>query len=121
MLGSVGLNTRPSPSFEFSLVALSAQTPLLQIETVIDLGEDRGQNFGSLFEARDNKGRVVLGAGFVGVYNTMFRGDRQTVQFFIRPADDRVQFTSKTLPRSTRDGGTYLFGLDLVLREPIEL
>jgi len=89
-----------------------AQSPVLQIETVIDFGEDQGQNFGSLFEARDDKGRVVLGAGFVGVYNTMFRNDRQTLQFFIRPANDNVQFAAEPLPRSTRDGGTYLFDLD---------
>ena len=29
---------------------------------VVDLGKDRGQNFGSLFEARDAQGQVVAGA-----------------------------------------------------------
>ena len=42
------------------------ERPLMQITTTIDFGQDVGQNWGSLFEARDSEGRVVMGAGFVG-------------------------------------------------------
>ena len=57
---------------------------LMQIATTIDFGKDVGQNWGTLFEARDAEGRTVLGAGFTGVYNTAFRMDRYTLQFFVR-------------------------------------
>ena len=92
-------------------VAQAQKRPVLQITTTVDFGEDRGQNFGSLFEARDADGRVVYGAGFAGLYNTRFRMDRFTLQFFIRGADDRAA-TFETLPPPTDDGGTYLFDLD---------
>ena len=82
----------------------------MQIATTIDFGKDVGQNWGTLFEARDAEGRVVLGAGFTGVYNTAFRMDRYTLQFFVR--DDEAEMNFETLPPSTEDGGSYLFDLD---------
>ena len=86
------------------------ERPLMQITTTIDFGQDVGQNWGSLFEARDSEGRVVMGAGFVGVYNTAFRMDRFTLQFFLR--DNEPEETFEALPPSTEDGGSYLFDLD---------
>ena len=86
------------------------ERPLMQITTTIDFGQDVGQNWGSLFEARDPEGRVVMGAGFAGVYNTAFRMDRFTLQFFLR--DDEAEETFEALPPSTEDGGSYLFDLD---------
>ena len=86
--------------------------PLAAFTVEVDLGEDDGRNPGSLFEVRDAEGRVVLGAGFAGVYNTMFRTDRHTLQFFFRPKEDADQFTLERLPRPSEDGGTYLFDLD---------
>ena len=82
----------------------------MQISTTIDFGHDVGQNWGSLFEARDSEGRVAMGAGFTGVYNTAFRMDRFTLQFFLR--DDEAEAQFETLPPSTEDGGSYLFDLD---------
>lgn len=82
----------------------------MQIATTIDFGKDVGQNWGTLFEARDAEGRGVLGAGFTGVYNTAFRMDRYTLQFFLR--DDESEMKFETLPPSTEDGGSYLFDLD---------
>ena len=73
----------------------------MQIATTIDFGKDVGQNWGTLFEARDAEGRTVLGAGFTGVYNTAFRMDRYTLQFFVR--DDEAEMKFETLPAF--DGG----------------
>ena len=87
------------------------EKPLMQITTTVDLGEDRGQNFGTLFEARDTDGRVVYGAGFAGLYNTFFRMDRYTLQFFVRGADEEATF-EKLPPPPSEDGGNYLFDLD---------
>ncbi|MBP85949.1 MAG: hypothetical protein CMJ64_04400 [Planctomycetaceae bacterium] len=85
---------------------------LARFSAVVDLGPDRGQSFGSIFEARDSNGRVVAGAGFMDAYNTRFRGDRHTLQFFIRPAADDNAFAIKRLPHPDLDTGVYLFDID---------
>ncbi|MEX0724980.1 MAG: hypothetical protein WD065_01840 [Planctomycetaceae bacterium] len=83
----------------------------IEIETEIEFAPDIGQNFGTVFEARDESGRVRIGAGFVGVYNTRYRTDRNTLQFFVRPAknDAGEHFEVTPLPRSSSDAGTYPF------------
>jgi hypothetical protein len=89
------------------------EAPLRKVTVDVDLGKDLGQNLGSLFEARDAAGRVVFGAGFQGVYNTMFRGDPHVLQVFARPIVERstpAEFVP--LPRPSPDSGTYLFDLD---------
>ena len=90
----------------------SAQQPLVRWQATVDLGRDLGQPFGSLFEARDAKGRLVAGAGFEEVYNTRFRSNRHTVQFFVRPARDPGGFRIERLPFPDMDCGIYLFELD---------
>ena len=77
---------------------------LLALSATVDLGKDLGQNFGSLFEVRDAQGRVVAGAGFMAAYNTRFRMDRHTLQFFVRPPEGEGRFTLKRLPRPDDDG-----------------
>jgi len=88
------------------------QHPVARFTVTVDFGKDRGQSFGSLFEARDERGRVVAGAGFVDVYNTRFRSDRHTLQFFVRPQKDSEKFSVQRLPHPDLDCGVYLFGLD---------
>ena len=83
-----------------------------EFTAVVDLGKDHGQSFGSIFEARDAQGRVFAGAGFMDVYNTRFRSDRHTLQFFVRPKADRNAFTLDRLPHPDLDCGVYLFDLD---------
>ncbi len=78
----------------------------------LDLGKDRGQSFGSIFEARNSDGRVVVGAGFQDVYNTRFRSDRHTLQFFVRPDAGDDRFTVERLPHPDLDCGVYLFDFD---------
>ena len=84
----------------------------ISFQMTLDLGEDRGQSFGSIFEARNASGRVVAGAGFQDVYNTRFRGDRHTLQFFVRPDANDDPFTVTRLPHPDLDCGVYLFDLD---------
>ena len=84
---------------------------VFSISMRVDLGLDVGQNFGSLFEARDAEGRVVAGAGYLGSYNTQARSDRRLVHFYVKPAED-IPFEPETLPRPTSDAGTYLFEFD---------
>ena len=96
----------------FATSGVWAEEPVVHWRTTVDLGRDRGQPFGSLFEARDAKGRLVAGAGFEEVYNTRFRSNRHTVQFFVRPAKGGDRFRIKRLPHPDMDCGVYLFELD---------
>jgi hypothetical protein len=90
----------------------TAAEPIATFSVEVDLGQDRGQNFGSLFEVRDSKGRVVAGAGFMEVYNTRFRSDRHTLQFFVRPDKETARFTTERLPHPDLDCGIYLLDLN---------
>mgnify|MGYP001163995706 CR=1 FL=1 len=101
------VNFYPSPRLD-----LIQEVATMKISITLDRGEDRGQNFGTLFEARTQDGSAVVGAGFQGVYNTHHRIDRHVVQFFLRPTDGERTATTQLLPRSTELAGTYLFDLD---------
>lgn len=83
------------------------------ITVTIDRGQDVGQCFGSLFEARSDDGKLVIGAGFQNAYNTRYRADRHAVQFFVRPVDGERELAVEELPRPTDNlTGAYLFGRD---------
>jgi hypothetical protein len=86
-----------------------AQDPTLEVRLTIDLGKDVGQNFGTLFEAKDADGKAVAGAGYLGAYNTQARSDRRLVHFYVK--SDTV-FTPEALPRVNKDAGMYLFEFD---------
>ena len=81
----------------------------LHVSLRLDRGEDRGQNFGSLFEIRDGAGRAVAGAGFMGAYNTSVRGERNSLQFFVAPDDDDA-VSLERLPRMDDRSGLMLQG-----------
>lgn len=85
---------------------------VFQLKLNVDFGEDDGRDFGSLFEAKDADGRVVCGAGFASVYNTVYRNDRLALQFFVRQAAGDNTFSKATLPGSTTDSGAYMFNFD---------
>lgn len=104
------MSTRPLTVVLMVLLthALANAQSTMEITTTIDLGPDRGQNFGTVFEARDADGKLVAGAGFAGVYNTRFRHDRHTLQFFIRPRNAADDFDVQTLPRPNADRGVYM-------------
>jgi len=100
----------PSTLKNYRVLALPSTAMAVTLE--IDLGADHGQNFGTLFQARDASGREVMGAGFPGVYNTMFRLDHHVLQFFVRGAAHEESFTLDEMPRHGPDRGAYLFDLD---------
>ena len=81
----------------------------LRVSLAVDFGDDRGQNFGSLFEIDDEQGHARIGAGFMGAYNTQPRSNRRTLHFYVKPADDRFDFRLSTLPKPTTDCGVYLY------------
>ncbi|MEO1998867.1 MAG: hypothetical protein ABGZ17_26775 [Planctomycetaceae bacterium] len=90
-----------------------AQTAGTRVMITLDRGQDRGQCFGSLFEASTTAGTFVVGAGFQNAYNTRYRANRHAVQFFIRPTNGRRQVTVEELPRPTDNlTGAYLFERD---------
>ena len=87
--------------------------PGVDAAATVDFGQDLGQNFGTLFEARTDDGRLVFGAGFVSVFNTRHRGERYKVQFFVRPPEGTAtgDYAIAPLPRLTEDTGVYVYGL----------
>ncbi len=81
--------------------------PAITLTATLDFGEDRGQNYGTLFELSDAQGNALAGAGFLGAYNTFVRSDRTALNVFVRPSDPRP--TIERLPKPNRDSGAYLF------------
>lgn len=72
----------------------------------IDRREDQGGNLGTVFEVADDQGRPLLGAGFLGAYNTAHRSDRNVLHVYER--NDAPAVFEK-LPRVNNDAGVYLF------------
>lgn len=89
----------------------SSRTLLWKTEVTVDLGEDRGQNLGTLFETRDADKEVTVGAGFLGAYNTLARNERRLIHFFVRRRSPETKESMVRLPRPTTDSGVYLFNL----------
>jgi len=96
--------------------AVLSADPLTSFSIDVDLGQDLGQSFGSLFEVRDKENRVIAGSGFLDVYNTRFRNDRHTLQFFVRPQESPDEYTVTRLPHPDLDCGIYLLDLNQKIR-----
>ena len=94
----------PAPAVRY---AVAVTRPETTFTIVLDRGEDIGQNFGTLFEVRSTEGRPLLGAGFLGAYNTFDRADRHVLHVFER---SEAPATFEALPRVNGDAGVYLFG-----------
>lgn len=83
----------------------------LDIRATIDLSSDVGQPLGTLWEAIDQDGTPVAGAGFVSAYNTYHRSDRRQVHVYVRtPSSDDSPL--ERLPRPGEMSGTYLLNYD---------
>ena len=89
--------------------AEDVEVPGVSFYLTIELGEDLGQNHGTLFEARDSSGRRVAGAGFLGAYNTYSRNARELVHLYVRTGDPPPPFAPEPLPRANDDAGVYLY------------
>ncbi len=89
-----------------------AERPKFAASVHADFGADRGQSLGSLLEIKDRSGKVIAGAGFLDVYNTRFRSDRHTVQFFVRQSSHELAFKTERLPHPDLGCGVYLLDFD---------
>lgn len=85
---------------------------ILSAKVQLDLGADLGQNFGTLFEVTDATGRVVMGAGFPGVFNTQARLDRYKLQVYVRPSQAPAPAWEHWPKPWENISGGYLFDLD---------
>ncbi len=95
--------------FVVSACHASRRTPKIEVSLTVDFGEDLGQNFGSLFEAKTEQGRVVMGAGFLGAFNTITRSNRHVLHFFLVPTEETKGISLKRLPRPNSDCGLFLW------------
>ena len=95
-----------------TVVTSTTDAQTLDLEVTVNALDDSGQSFGTLFEARAEDGTLAAGAGFQDVYNTRFRNDRFTLQFFVRPQDENAGFELTRLPHPDLGCGVYLFDLD---------
>ena len=103
-------------AFGFAPVGNAAEETSKRITVTVDRGRDVGQSFGSLFEVTSGDGSVVVGAGFQNLYNTRYRADRHSLQFFVRPTSGERAHQTRKLPRPNDLCGTYLYGRDDVVR-----
>ena len=106
------LGTAAALAGSSSMDLARAQETGFSLAVTADLGADRGQNFGTLFEARDGQGRLIATAGFPALYNTRFRMDRHAVQFCVFPLRGGFRPTLTRVPRPDDDAGLYLFDHD---------
>lgn len=77
----------------------------------VDLGKDRGQNFGTLFEVHDGQGNVLASAGFPTAYNTYYRASRLTLNLFAAPANGDTPVTVDPMSRPSPARHHYLFDI----------
>ena len=96
--------SRARPARPSSAPALPDGAPDFVFEVVLDLGEDRGQNLGTLFETRDGSGRLVCGAGFPAAYQTRRIVNNRALEFYARLPDAAavVRDLGRTSPQSVR-------------------
>lgn len=70
-----------------------------ELRVTVSQAEDRGQNWGSLFEIVDAEGQPNAGAGYLGAYNTFPRSDREELQIFVRAKNPQADWQIERLPQ----------------------
>ena len=65
--------------------------PLFEAVVRVRLEEDCGQPLGSLFEARDQEGRVLFGAGFADSHSTYVRDNNRLLSFYHKDPSSRFE------------------------------
>lgn len=101
------------PALLLAASAVRAEEKPAEIQITVDLGPDRGQNFGSLLEIRDHEGRVLAGAGFLGAYNTQPRSERQQLHVYVTPRAPANAWQVDRLPEVPGNArGYYCFVLE---------
>lgn len=84
----------------------------IRLRMTVDFGTDRGQNLGTLFEISDENGETRMGAGFQGVWNTHYPGNRFSLQLFERPFVEEESLNFEALPKPTESTLHYLYASD---------
>ncbi len=84
-------------------------TSRTSVSVSINFGMDVGDSYGSIFEAYNEHGQVVAGAGFVDAYNTRGRTDRYKLQFFVVPPEEQA-FQVERLPSPNIGHSVHLIG-----------
>lgn len=94
----------------------SRENVLLDVTVRVDLQEDLGQRLGSLLEARDQDGQVLLGAGFDDAHSTYLRDNSRMLVFYYKDDSDNVTLTPIAKPFGPEHNGVRLFvdGSDLI-------
>ncbi|WP_298868859.1 hypothetical protein [uncultured Gimesia sp.] len=85
--------------------------PSIDVTVTVDFGKDLGQNLGTLFEATDDQGQRIFGAGFTSVYNSYYRGERYKLQFYIRPPQQKCRHEIKPIARAGTNASIFLYDL----------
>ncbi|MEZ6074733.1 MAG: hypothetical protein R3C56_03380 [Pirellulaceae bacterium] len=76
-----------------------SQTPKqLEASAIVELGPDRGQDYGTLFEVIGVDGQTLMTAGFMAAYNTQPRSDRELLQVSMRPILGSLNWQLERLP-----------------------
>ena len=76
-----------------------SQAPVqLEASAVVELGADKGQDYGTLFEVIGVDGKTLMTAGFMAAYNTQPRSDRELLQVSIHPALASQDWQIERLP-----------------------
>jgi len=96
--------------FKLSHPLPSLDSSPVRFRMTVDFGADQGQNRGTLFEITDEEGHARIGAGFQGVWNTHYPGDRFSLQLWERPGPDGEAVSFQPLPRPSEGSLHYLFG-----------
>ncbi len=91
--------------------SLACAQPALDVTVTVDFGADRGQNLGTLFEALNDAGQHIAGAGFSSVVNSGRRLERQRLEFFVKPTAAGDDSQVQKLPRLSEQIGCAVFDL----------
>lgn len=82
--------------------------PTIDIALRFEPGVDGGQGMGSLFELRNTKGQVVLGAGFDDAHSTYMRDNNRQIIFYYRAPEPTTTIVSLRKPFGPENNGTRL-------------
>jgi len=95
----------------------SAPADTFDLIIEVELGEDRGQGLGTLFEARDTSGSLLFGAGFQDSVSTYIRDNNRMLSFFCTSQNPALQIeplgkpfgAESTAARLIVDNGVFAF------------
>lgn len=91
-----------------SSLSYSENPPLFEATFKVELGEDLGQGLGTLFEALDENGKVILGAGLNDIHSTYVRDNNRILDFYYRGKQIQRTFQRLLTPFGSKNNGSRL-------------